>query len=152
MSDPLKELKVGSSLYEIVDAWARANKQATLVSGSNIKTINGESVLGSGNLAIQGSKIYSDTVSGWNAQTSLISEENAIYVYTDYDTDSGGNVVPGIKVGDGLAYLIDMPFVDAVMQEHIQNSVIHVTQTDKDNWNNKCSVQYMGNERIQFDI
>lgn len=29
-------------------------KQATLVSGSNIKTVNGESVLGSGDLVIQG--------------------------------------------------------------------------------------------------
>lgn len=152
MSDPLKELKVGSSLYEIVDEWARANKQNTLVSGTNIKTINGQSVLGSGNLSITGDKTYSNTVSGWNAQTSLISEKNAIYVYTDYDTDENGNVVPGIKIGDGLAYLIDMPFVDAVMQEHMQNTVIHVTQGDKDNWNNKCSVQYMGDERIQFDI
>lgn len=101
---------------------------------------------------LEGAKIYRDTVSGWNAQTTLISEENAIYVYTDYDTDSQGNVVPGIKIGDGLAYLIDMPFVDEVMQEHIADTVIHVTQADKDNWNNKVSVQYVGNETIQFDI
>lgn len=100
---------------------------------------------------LQGAQIYSNTVSGWNAQTTLISEKDAIYVYTDYDTDSHGNVVPGIKIGDGLAYLIDMPFVDQVMQEHIADTVIHVTQADKDNWNNKVSVQYVGNETIQFD-
>lgn len=39
-----------------VDA-ALANKQVTLVSGTNIKTINGESILGNGNLVIQ---------SGWD--------------------------------------------------------------------------------------
>ena len=32
-----------------------ANKQATLVSGTNIKTINGSSILGSGDLVISGS-------------------------------------------------------------------------------------------------
>lgn len=56
MSDPLKELKVGSSLYEIVDAWARANKQDTLVSGTNIKTINGTSLLGSGDITVSGAQ------------------------------------------------------------------------------------------------
>ena len=33
---------------------ALATKQATLVSGTNIKTINGDSVLGSGNLSVGG--------------------------------------------------------------------------------------------------
>ena len=40
---------------------AEATKQATLISGQNIKTINGESILGSGNLEIEGGssqKIY----------------------------------------------------------------------------------------------
>lgn len=35
-----------------------AGKQATLVSGTNIKTLNGESVLGSGNITIQGGDPY----------------------------------------------------------------------------------------------
>jgi hypothetical protein len=34
------------------------NKQATLVSGTNIKTINGESVLGSGNLTVSAAIVY----------------------------------------------------------------------------------------------
>nr|DAZ31042.1 MAG TPA: hypothetical protein [Caudoviricetes sp.] len=33
---------------------AVASKQDTLVSGQNIKTINGESILGEGNIEIQG--------------------------------------------------------------------------------------------------
>lgn len=55
----------GSGSVWIVDAVALANvtglsaalaaKQATLVSATNIKTINGASVLGSGDLAVSGS-------------------------------------------------------------------------------------------------
>lgn len=36
------------------ESWVPGNKQDTLVSGTNIKTVNGESVLGAGNLQIPG--------------------------------------------------------------------------------------------------
>ena len=44
------------------DASALANKQDTLISGTNVKTINGQSILGSGNIPISGSgSSYDDT-------------------------------------------------------------------------------------------
>ena len=43
---------------------AVASKQDTLVSGQNIKTINGESVLGEGNIAIQGGTSNWDDIQG----------------------------------------------------------------------------------------
>ena len=43
---------------------AVATKQDTLVSGQNIKTINGESVLGAGNIAIQGGTSNWDDITG----------------------------------------------------------------------------------------
>ena len=46
----------GTTTYTIKDSTARselANKQDTLVSGTNIKTINGNSLLGSGNITIE---------------------------------------------------------------------------------------------------
>lgn len=49
--------KVETSTYDTFTAatnTALAGKQATLVSGTNIKTINNESILGSGNIDIQG--------------------------------------------------------------------------------------------------
>lgn len=46
---------------------ALAGKQATLVSGSNIKTINGTTVLGSGNIAVQPTLVGSGT--GQNIKT-----------------------------------------------------------------------------------
>lgn len=43
---------------------AVASKQDTLVSGTNIKTINGESILGAGNIAIQGGTSNWDDITG----------------------------------------------------------------------------------------
>lgn len=52
----ISKLSDGTNTYVIKDAEARtsiANKQDTLVSGTNIKTINNQSLLGSGNIDIQ---------------------------------------------------------------------------------------------------
>lgn len=76
----------------------------------------------------------------WNSQASLIAEEGAIYVYSDYSVDSQGRNIAGIKVGDGKAYLIDMPFIDETMYEHIQDIEIHITQSERIKWNNKLNV------------
>lgn len=46
---PAKENAVQQKINDIID-----NKQDTLVSGTNIKTINNTSLLGSGNIDIQG--------------------------------------------------------------------------------------------------
>ena len=66
-----------------------------------------------------------NTVSGWDSQHTLIAERNIVYVYTDYQTttDSQGRThnIPGFKIGDGLAYLIDLPIVagnSTMLNEH----------------------------------
>ena len=73
------------------------------------------------------------TVSYWNSQPSLISEQDAIYIYTDYRTVDNGDgtytYYQGMKIGDGSAYLIDIPFIGEGL----------VTQADVDRWNNKWS-------------
>lgn len=63
-------------------------KQDTLVSGTNIKTINGESILGSGDIEIQGgsSQVF------WDLQTNSGN--------TEYITNFYNNV----KVGDAVKY------------------------------------------------
>ena len=65
---------------------ATSGKQDTLVSGVNIKTINNESLLGSGNIVIQGgsgggSNIIELTQAEYDALTAYT--EDAIYVITD---------------------------------------------------------------------
>ena len=91
--------------------------------------------------------IESNTTEGWNTQTRLISKVNTIYIYTDRYQDSEGNNVPGIKLGDGLAYVVDLPFIDVLWQEHIANTDIHVTLAEKMFWNNK-SRAYADDEEL----
>ena len=75
--------------------------------------------------------ILSRTTEEWNADRDLIAKKNTIYVYTDYDKDREGKDVPNIKIGDGKAYLIDLPFAYSG----------GVTQEQIDYWNNKISVR-----------
>lgn len=65
---------------------ATSGKQDTLVSGTNIKTINNQSILGSGNIQIQGgsgggSNIIELTQAEYDALTAYT--EDAMYVITD---------------------------------------------------------------------
>lgn len=59
----LDKIKVGETTYDIQDSAARtevAGKQEKLVSGTNLKTVNGESLLGSGNIttSTSGTRFY----------------------------------------------------------------------------------------------
>lgn len=94
-------------------------------------------------------QVLFNTTSGWNSQTTLVSAANTLYVYTDYETSSGQNVA-GIKVGDGNAYVVDLPFTDAVQKEHINNTTVHITNTERDFWNNKVRCYYAGTENLIF--
>lgn len=84
--------------------------------------------------------LYSGTVEYWNSHPTLVGEKDAVYVYTDYSTDSHGNEVPGIKIGDGLSYLIDSPFLDVNCRDHMDNTEIHITQIEREFWNSKANI------------
>jgi len=86
------------------------------------------------------SYVYSGNTEYWNSQPSLITTDKAVYIYTDYREDENGRYVPGIKIGDGMGYLIDAPFLDGTYYDHILNTVIHVTQQDRDRWDEKVRV------------
>ena len=93
-----------------------------------------------------------DTTENWNAQVSLLSQQGTCYVYVDGDQDDQGNYIPRLKLGDGRAYLIDMPYLDGKYYEHVRDNVIHVSQADRDRWDNKVRV-YVGdldNENLIF--
>jgi RNA binding exosome subunit len=92
-----------------------------------------------------------DTTANWNALRSFVPLRGEIIIYTDHgqmDDGYGNRInVPGIKIGDGNAYLIDLPFVGndqryAILQElraHTGDTAIHVTMSEKDFWNNKLN-------------
>ena len=69
----------------------------------------------------------------------VISSAHTFYIY-----DDGHGSVPRIKMGDGLAYISDLPFLDEgiwdELSSHINNSDIHVTLNDKLSWWNKLNV------------
>lgn len=95
-------------------------------SASSIQKIIGNVING----ASGKKEVVSDTTAGWNSQVTLISQKDVIYVYTDYKIVDD-KPVPNIKIGDGNAYLIDLPFLV---------SDIEITEEQIEYWNNKVAV------------
>ena len=93
-----------------------------------------------------------DTTANWNAQPQFVPLLGEVIIYTDHGQiqDEFGNTVnvPGIKIGDGSAYLIDLPFTDdetryqilTELRQHTGNLEIHVTSEQKKFWSNKLNV------------
>lgn len=105
-----------------------------------------------------GGQILSNTTEGWNNQRDLVSTARTIYIYLDHqtETDETGNTIyiPGFKVGDGMAYLIDLPYTDDLMVKHMADQSIHVTPEEKTFWNNKVRTYYstVKNDTLVFTI
>ena len=100
---------------------------------------------------------YSRTKDEWNADASLIAQKDVLYIYSDYkiiQKDGKQILLPGLKIGDGMSYLIDMPFVNStdsgieqLILDHINNNVIHISAAERNFWNNKLN--YSFNEESQ---
>lgn len=92
-------------------------------------------------------KIKYDTVEGWSNNREYIPLKGELIIYTDYDKQDGVEY-PAIKVGDGLAYAVDLPFVGDETRDlyltHINDTVVHITQDEREFWNNKvrCYINY----------
>ena len=84
-------------------------------------------------------RVVFGTTAQWNTASQLVSQANTMYVYTDYRRDGSGNNIAAFKIGDGNAYLIDLPFVDDAIYEHINDSTIHITSAERARWNHKIT-------------
>ena len=88
------------------------------------------------------------TTEYWDSHPGIKTDAGTIYVYTNkfsYKNLEGETIfVPGLKIGDGNAYLIDKPFItDAVMYsltQHLNDTLVHVSNTDRARWDNKLNV------------
>lgn len=111
----------------------------TQTSGTEIAEINvGDT---STTLYAPSSKIISHTTAEWESLgVSTVSESGVLYVYTDYKQDESGKNIPGFKMGDGNAYVADLPFSSALFDAHMNNTDIHITAAEREKWNNKVSV------------
>lgn len=84
------------------------------------------------------------TTAEWNSQLNLIGQRGTVYIYSDRESflDENDNSidVPGIKIGDGTTYLIDLPFVT-------------ITPQQIEFWNNKLNYDenYLANEILAFN-
>lgn len=96
-------------------------------------------------------KIFYNTTAYWNSRPTLIAKRGYIYIYSDYKQSEGENIA-GIKIGDGTSYLIDMPFIDKPLDDHIADTVHHITNTEREFWNNKvrCFIDPENIEKLVF--
>ncbi len=74
------------------------------------------------------SKTYSNSSAGWAAQPTLISELNAVYIYTDFDSADDRHI-PAMKIGDGVTRVVELPF----------SAANGVTATKIAEWDSKVS-------------
>ena len=90
------------------------------------------------------------TTEYWNDHPTQ-TEEGYLYIYSDYKQLDGRDI-PGVKIGDGNAYLSDLPFTDSIYAQHIANAVIHVSQSDRNYWDNKvtCFIDPNNNNKLIF--
>lgn len=94
------------------------------------------------------SNVQIKTTAAWQVMYNYIPRKGEIIIYTDKGVGTDGiTTVPGIKIGDGTSYGIDLPFVGdeiaASVLDHINNIDAHVSNADRIFWNNKinCSTE-----------
>ena len=100
--------------------------------------------------------VYYDTTANWNLQPFLISERKGVYIYSDFEIiyDEVGNptFIPGIKIGDGTTYVIDLPFITdemtSLLLSHIGDTHVHLTDAEREFWNNKITC-YLDREDLE---
>ena len=137
LADKAEVLEITQAEYDLLPSSVKQDPNKLFLIVDNIQYLTTED-------------IQFNTTAGWAAQASLVSVANRIYVYTDHQVIDNKNV-PGFKVGDGVAYLIDLPFSDQAYIEHINDSNIHVSAADRLSWENKvsCSVE-SGSTKLVF--
>lgn len=123
---------------------------------SGLPSINGISV--KGDLTAEDFSLAScsvDTTDGWNLRRTYIPKRGELVIYLDRSiVDDVAR--PGLKIGDGKAYVADLPFYDddtiaallSLIRNHIGDPDLHVTAEEKERWDNKISCEVNGEELI----
>lgn len=85
-----------------------------------------------------------DTTAHWEANPTFIPLKGEVIVYSDYATENVNGMlvdIPNFKVGDGLAYVVDLPFVGDDLREtlsmHLLDTAAHITPAERAFWNAK---------------
>lgn len=165
------DTKIGDLTYsDLINLFKELNlleekKQDVLVSGKTIKTINGYSLLGDGNIEIKGDEsnveVIVHTTAEWNAMPEYKGNRGTVCVYSDYSSYIEGDRVyaePGIKIANGNIPIIDLGFAGGStkkdLEDHINDMVRHITAEEREAWNNKAKVESepeSGNELLYLN-
>ncbi len=89
-----------------------------------------------------GSTVQVNTTNSWNEKTNYIPDAGQIIVYSDRELiDESGTSYShaSFKIGDGTTYLVDLPFFDDHIINHMNDKTIHVSAEDRAFWNNKLN-------------
>ena len=150
------KLSTGQSLSASLSG--ASSFSGTFASASNYNSLTGKPVLNGATLA--GNKVSGDyylatvlfdTTANWSALTDTVSVKDTVYVYTDYKQTERGTIA-GVKVGDGTTYIVDLPFIDELFQEHAADTDIHVTTEEKAFWNAKNRAIAYGETLVLTDL
>ena len=91
------------------------------------------------------------TTAEWEANPTFVPDAGTIIIYTDYAVLDDKDV-PNFKVGDGNAYLVDLPFsqddLRAVVAAHIADNNRHLTAEDRTKLSESVTVSVNGNNLI----
>lgn len=117
----------------------------------NRPQINGVELVGNksaSELSLLSQNMHS--TSYWDSHGDYVPDEGEIIIYTDRSYING-TYYAGIKIGDGLAYVADLPFVgddaaerikellQTALTRHIQDKVLHITNEERAFWNGKLN-------------
>lgn len=87
--------------------------------------------------------VVAKTKAEWQNSGNITSQPGVLYVTTDYKTvtkDGTTYEIPAFKLGDGNAYIVDMPYAtvdEETFLNHVNDRVVHITQAEREFWNNK---------------
>lgn len=121
-----------------------------------VPAVDGKRWMSEDNFAYFWSKLKSrlstaNTTAYWNAHPGYQPAAGEIVIYIDRKVEQGVTYA-GIKIGDGNAFVADLPFVGDVdmadINAHMANTTIHVSQSDRDRWDDKLNCDINGETLI----
>lgn len=128
-SHPFSRLKVGDGITSII----------------NLPFLSGDNT----------SNIKYNTIEHWSTQNTYVPKQGEIIIYSNkYTIEKDGQIYnqPSLKIGDGQAYLVDLPFLDEFFINHINDTIIHVSPEDRTFWSNKLNCEdFVENETLNLN-
>ncbi len=91
--------------------------------------------------------VSENTTAGWASMPLYVPKDGEFCIYSDTHE---------LKIGDGQVPIVDLPFVghgeatavSIALAAHAGNMSVHVSQEDRDCWNNKVDVGVAGEQLV----